>query len=122
MANKPHIHGTQYAREQVVTIRAKTLHDSSQAYKDIMRTLETEGVRAPLPETFSISTGNEVNQLFDIFKFGTKIAQFSGLVNANYDRGFSERNYWRSIENQELTVELEFNAYYSSPPNFYKAY
>jgi len=109
----PHVH--KLPEEQVVTIRtsAKNLNDSSEEYKNIMQPLISNGVRAVLPETFGFGTANEVNELFDIFKFKGKILQFSGLVEANYDRGFSERSYWRSLQNQELTVELEFNAYYS---------
>jgi len=110
---KPHIHAK--PSEQVVTIRAKTLHDSNDEYKAIMNPLRVDGIKAPLPETFSFGTVNEVNELFDIFKFKSQAVQFisGGLVNANYDRGFAERSFWRSLQNQEMTVELEFNAYYS---------
>ena len=110
---KPHIHAK--PTEQVITIRAKTLHDSNEEYKDIMKPLRADGIKAPLPETFSFGTANEVNELFDIFKFKSQAIQFfsGGVVNANYDRGFSERSYWRSLQNQEMSVELEFNAYYS---------
>ena len=108
---KPHIH--QKSTDQVITIRAKTLHDSNEEYEAIMKPLRADGIKAPLPETFGFGTANEVNELFDIFKFKSKIAQLSGLVTANYDRGFSERSYWRSLQNQEISVELEFNAYYS---------
>jgi len=113
MANLPHIH--QPASEQLVTVRAKTLYDSNKEYKAIMKDLETVGVKAPLPETFGFGTANEVNEIFDIFKFKSQAIQLlsAGALHANYDRGFSERNYWRSIQNQEISVELEFNSYYS---------
>lgn len=99
--------------EQVVTVRAKTLHDTNDEYKAIMAPLEKHGIKAPLPETFGFSTANEVSELFDFFKFAGKIKQTLGFVGSNYDRGFSERSYWTGLANQDITFELEFNAYTS---------
>lgn len=72
-------------------------------------------VEAPLPESLPFSVGNEVNELFDIFKFKSQIIQFAsaGAVRKNFDRGYTERQFWRSIINQDFTVELKFEAYYS---------
>jgi len=80
-------------------------------HKQIVKNIK---VQAPLPEAITFSIGNEVNETFDFFKIKSKLIQtFGGSANLNFDRGISERQYWRSIINQEFTIEMKFDAYYS---------
>lgn len=72
-------------------------------------------VKAPLPETLSISVQNEVNQLYSAFQFKSDLIQFlGGGVGKNFDRGYSQREYWRGPENADISIELHFNTYYSA--------
>ena len=96
---------------QVVTITANHLFNDTTNYRDRMNRLT---VVAPLPETVTISTGNEVNAPWDFMKFKSTVIQtIAPSLGKNFDRGVSERQFWRSIENQEMTIELTFNAYHS---------
>jgi len=82
-------------------------------------TEEVKGIRnirvsAPIPEGFSWGIGNEVNQPWDFTKFKSSIIQTAApSVGKNFDRGVGERNFWRSIENKDMSVTLDFNSYYS---------
>jgi len=71
-------------------------------------------VKAPLPESIQFFTSNEVNETFDFFKMRSKLLQtFSQGAEINIDRGLAERSFWRSINNQDITFELNFDMYYS---------
>lgn len=71
-------------------------------------------VRAPLPESIPFLVANETNETFDFLKIRSKLVQVaSGGAEINIDRGIAERQFWRGIINQELTYELNFEAYYS---------
>ena len=71
-------------------------------------------VKTPLPETITFGIGNEINQTWDFMKFKSAIIQTAApSIGKNFDRGISERFFWRSIENKEITLELNFAAYYS---------
>ena len=96
---------------QTVTIHAKTLHDNSESYQEHMNAIR---VRAPLPETFGFGLANNVDQVFSSFQAVKQLVTSSAaLTHMNTNRGFSERVYWKNVENQEITLELTFNAYYS---------
>jgi hypothetical protein len=71
-------------------------------------------VKAPLPDSIPFFTSNEVNETFDFFKMRSKLLQtFSQGAEINIDRGLAERSFWRSITNQDITFELNFDMYYS---------
>src|SRR4030066_442743 len=78
---------------------------------------KNRGVRvsAPLPENIPFAVGNEVNEIFDFLKIRSKAVQLltGGAVRTNIDRGLAERQFWRGIINQDISVDLNFNAYYS---------
>lgn len=73
---------------------------------------ERYSVFAPIPDTFSISANNEVNETWDWFKIKSKILQTAlPTVGVNIDRGIAERSFWRAINNTEVTLELSFEAF-----------
>jgi hypothetical protein len=72
-------------------------------------------VEAPLPDNLPFTIANEINQPFDFMQVGGKLLQLAQpYKRVNINRGLAERQFWRAIENHELTVDLTFEAYYSS--------
>lgn len=94
--------------------RKETVISDTMGPKHLRKKYAGMKVEAPLPETFNFSVGNEVNQTFDIMKFKKFfIGGAASLANKNFDRGYTERLYWRSIAIQDFTIEMSFDAYYS---------
>lgn len=112
---KPYIN--KLSDNQTVTFVANKLFNSNENYANGTSTIKGVNsirVKAPLPENITFGTANEVNQTWDFWKFKSAIVQTAApTIGKNFDRGISERFFWRSIENKEITMELSFAAYYS---------
>lgn len=110
----PHIHAldnSQLIRLYTAEIK-DTFFNSADTFSE--RYVNRIVVKAPLPETVSLSVQNEVNQLYSSFQFVNNIIQFaSGGIGKNFDRGYMERQFWRGPETADISIELHFNAYYS---------
>lgn len=110
MINEPHVN--QLASGQVIEFLSVDFEGDDLNFSE--RYANTIKVRAPLPETLSLSVQNEVNQMFSVFQVKSDILQYlGGGMGKNFDRGYSQREFWRGPENADITVELHFNAYYS---------
>lgn len=115
-SNKQHIAKTD-PRQLVVVQSYRPTREKGDYNDDVTafeQRLDRKQILAPIPEQVAISTGNAYDQTFDILQFKQTVVNWiSKGAGKKFTRGISERQYWDGIENQEITLELEFAAYNS---------
>lgn len=106
---------------QQVTIAVLYRGDPNDINNDNMNRTKNMRISAPLPETFSISNGNQLDQTFSWFQIKDTLLRYSavlsggyvGSVNRSYARGLAERQFWSGPDNSEFSFDMEFVAYKS---------
>lgn len=73
-------------------------------------------IYAPLPEEITFAYEQEVTEPFGMMKVVGDVARAvtSGVFQASFNRGIAEKSSWMNIVNNEITVELRFDAYQST--------
>lgn len=71
-------------------------------------------VLAPLPENFGVTVGSQFSAPFDAHFIGGGMAKGAALANVGTKLGVSTSRFYSSPEPSEISVDVQFEAYYDA--------